>query len=278
MKNKILIGTLSKMFDLSKQTLIHYDHIGLLKPTISASNGYRYYEYEDLDKLDLILSLKDTGLSLSEIKDFMKNPSSKESIHLLTEQNKTLDELITKLQQTKNRIDYKIKELNHIATLEDYHDIRLIEKEERYIVEMPIKKNTDFIIGISNAFKILRHHISNNSQYHHYRHAVESVKTDYHALCRHSFGDLKSAFIFIDRYHALEHEVIVPAGMFMCIRHHGLYSTTYTAYEKLMVYLENHGLEITNDAMEIPLITAWSTHKEENFITEIQVPVKKKKN
>lgn len=37
-----------------KDTLLHYDHIGLLKPQWVGENGYRYYAAQQLRTYDLI--------------------------------------------------------------------------------------------------------------------------------------------------------------------------------------------------------------------------------
>ena len=65
---KFSIGQVSKLFEISKDTLRHYDKIGVLKPEVNETNGYRYYYEEDLEKLGLILETKYLGIPLSEIK------------------------------------------------------------------------------------------------------------------------------------------------------------------------------------------------------------------
>lgn len=46
---KLLTGQVSKIFNISKDTLRYYDKMGLLKPEINKSNGYRYYSQEHID-------------------------------------------------------------------------------------------------------------------------------------------------------------------------------------------------------------------------------------
>jgi len=48
--------------------LHHYDKIGLLKPSMRLSNGYRLYSETDLLKLQQIIALKFFGFELSQIK------------------------------------------------------------------------------------------------------------------------------------------------------------------------------------------------------------------
>src|SRR5580704_18924363 len=59
---------LSQLTQVSVRTLHHYDKIGLLKPTLRQSNGYRLYSEKDLLKLQQIIALKFFGFELSQIK------------------------------------------------------------------------------------------------------------------------------------------------------------------------------------------------------------------
>ena len=58
---------LSKLTQVSVRTLHHYDKIGLLKPGLRQSNGYRLYSEKDLLKLQQIIALKFFGFELSQI-------------------------------------------------------------------------------------------------------------------------------------------------------------------------------------------------------------------
>lgn len=50
MKNLFSIGEVSKYQNISKQTLIYYDKIGLFRPAyVDPDNGYRYYSPKQSD-------------------------------------------------------------------------------------------------------------------------------------------------------------------------------------------------------------------------------------
>ena len=57
------------MSGVTSRTLRHYDGIGLLAPAYVGANGYRYYEVEQLLRLQQILLLRELGVGLSEIAD-----------------------------------------------------------------------------------------------------------------------------------------------------------------------------------------------------------------
>lgn len=62
MKNLFSIGEISKLQNISRQTLIFYDKIGLFCPAYTDSNnGYRYYSSSQIDYLDTICIMKKIG-------------------------------------------------------------------------------------------------------------------------------------------------------------------------------------------------------------------------
>ena len=72
MKDLFSIGELSKHQNISRQTLIFYDKIGLFRPAyVDPDNKYRYYKASQIDYLDTILIMKEMGFSLGEIQEHM---------------------------------------------------------------------------------------------------------------------------------------------------------------------------------------------------------------
>ncbi len=70
------ISQLGKKFGLSRSSLLHYDAIGLLKPTLRTEANYRVYTAKDADRLDKICSLRNTGISLASIQKIIDTDSS----------------------------------------------------------------------------------------------------------------------------------------------------------------------------------------------------------
>lgn len=61
------IQQVARMSGVTARTLRYYDEIGLLNPARIGANGYRYYEREQLLRLQQILLLRALGLDLSTI-------------------------------------------------------------------------------------------------------------------------------------------------------------------------------------------------------------------
>jgi len=86
------------------RTLRHYDDIGLLKPSRTGNNGYRYYGRDALVRLQRILLLRDLGLGLPAIADVLGNDADAEhalGLHLEW------------LQQEQDRLGRQIAAVRH---------------------------------------------------------------------------------------------------------------------------------------------------------------------
>lgn len=65
------IAQVARMSKVTSRTLRHYDAIGLLEPARIGGNGYRYYEREQLLRLQQILLLRELGLGLDTVAEVL---------------------------------------------------------------------------------------------------------------------------------------------------------------------------------------------------------------
>lgn len=109
----LTVGKTAKMFGISRTALLYYERIGLIVPEKKADNGYRLYSERDIDKLRIIMSLRDAGIALHDISKYLDNRVSDVSSLLL----KRLDELNTQIQSIKDQQAVIVKLL-------DNHDLK----------------------------------------------------------------------------------------------------------------------------------------------------------
>jgi DNA-binding transcriptional MerR regulator len=68
------VGELARRTGLTVRTLHHYDEIGLLRPSLHTEAGYRLYTGRDIARLQQVISLRQLGLSLEEVRDCLDRP------------------------------------------------------------------------------------------------------------------------------------------------------------------------------------------------------------
>lgn len=84
------IGELAQATNISVRTLHHYDEIGLLKPSSRTESGHRLYLESDIVQLHKILSLRNLGFTLEEVRQFIGH--SAESLrNLLIQQSEKIE-------------------------------------------------------------------------------------------------------------------------------------------------------------------------------------------
>lgn len=102
-------GDFAKLCKVEKRTLFFYDEIGLFQPEKREDNGYRYYSIYQYDTISLILSLRDLGMPLKDIKDYIQLRSPDKLLHLLSKNEENLKNEIEKLKKLEAFLDQKQK-------------------------------------------------------------------------------------------------------------------------------------------------------------------------
>lgn len=103
LKRYFKTGEFAKLCHIKKQTLFHYDDIGLLSPEIKTEKGYRYYSYNQFELFYIISLFKELGIPLKEIKTLLKD---KPPIHILDA-----------LKNKSSEIENKIRHLEHLQKI-----------------------------------------------------------------------------------------------------------------------------------------------------------------
>src|SRR4051794_33475174 len=68
------VGELARRTGLTIRTLHHYDEIGLLRPSLHTEAGHRLYTAGDVARLQQIVSLRQLGFSLEQVRDCLDQP------------------------------------------------------------------------------------------------------------------------------------------------------------------------------------------------------------
>lgn len=111
------IGQVSDLKEISTYTLRYYDKQGLLPKVIRDKNGTRHFTEEDLQWLDMIRCLKNTGMNLDQIKSFVDSTyqgqeTLDQRLELLKAQVEKIKQTILEQQRYIKQINKKINVLN----------------------------------------------------------------------------------------------------------------------------------------------------------------------
>lgn len=105
------IGQVAEMFGLPVSTLRYYDKQGLF-PGMERSSGVRRFSEAELEKLRVIQCLKETGMEIREIRQFMEwcaeGPSTFPQRRALFESRKAhMEEELRRMNRTLDMLKFK---------------------------------------------------------------------------------------------------------------------------------------------------------------------------
>jgi effector-binding domain-containing protein len=272
MKDLFTIGEIATLFDINKKTLRYYDEIGLFKPSyIDEKNNYRYYTTNQFEKLNTIIYLKNIGIPLNIIKSHLENISINNALNLFEIQEDIIEQKIEELKLIQNKVKSRISKIKDSINYEKLNTIMEIDFEERTLVVLreKVKSNKDLELSIRK----LENKANKKSSIFLGEVGVSISKEK---LKGKLFKEYDSTFIFVENKD-YNKEIIktLSNGRYVCIRFNGLHEDSNIYYEKLLNYIEENNYEILEDSIEITLIDPGLTTDTSEFVTEIQILVKK---
>ena len=103
----------SQMTGLTAHTLRYYEKEGLLPDVHRTQSGIRRFSQEDIDGLGLICCLKSTGMSIKQIREFVKlsiqgDCTLKRRCDMLIAHKRDVEEQMLQMQKHIEKVSYKI--------------------------------------------------------------------------------------------------------------------------------------------------------------------------
>ena len=261
------IGMFAAMNRVTVKALRFYEEQGLLLPaSIDSETGYRYYKLNQMATLHRISALKQAGFTLEEI--LRINNGEDEEALLLKKKSELLSKIAELTKQVSVLDGYLAKKKSCLLSpvlikevpeckvayrrtrLDSYDDLfdkmpqmgELME-QAGCICALPEYCFTNYLEPGYKEEDILVE-------------LCESVTE-----CKDDSGEL--------------HFKSMPKIQAASIFHKGSYNTLATSYESVLKYVEDHGYEIVGAIRESYIDGVWNKENESEWLTEIQVPVRK---
>lgn len=264
------IGEFSKIGKITIKTLRYYDEVGLLKPDhVDSMTGYRVYSSKQLTDLHKIQSLRQIGLSISETKQIL---SGADRQLVLEQHRQTVVSELADLKRKLSKINYllsepEVEKMNYQATIKQipscivYSKIMTVPNYDAYFDLIPeigrklTEKYPDlrcatpeycFIAYLDDEYKEEDIHVE-------FCEAVTEARAD--------FDDI----VFKE----------IPEVTVVSVMHKGPYADLRNAYGFAFDWLEKNGYTVTDNPRENYIDGIWNKENEEDWLTELQIPVEK---
>ena len=262
------IGEMSKLQNISVQTLRYYDKIGLLKPSyIDEKSRYRYYSAKHFVILNLIKQCKAMGLSLDEIKELIENYTSFDSIlGIISKQKEMIDSKIKELTIVKNNINFLEERIKN-SLEEGINDVFIKYNQERKFIKY---KNTkryteEFEINLSEIFVSMEQKYSSSNKELAFAVSYQDVKKNNQLI----YNMLISACDGITNDD--NNLITLPKGEYITLNFDDDYNDTSKYYKSVIEYIDRKNIEVSGDFYEIYIMTRVGNNGTERSLGQIQI-------
>lgn len=268
--NQLSTGEFAKLCNVTKHTLFHYDDIGILKPQSYDDNGYRLYTYDQLNLFYFITVMKEMGMSLSEIKDFLNNRTPQKVEKLFNNRISEITEEVNKLLTLQNILQTRVKKIQSSFDI-NKSEIKLeYQEEEKLFLSKSLKENIN-----KNLFLMVK---NNFNQYIHKYSIDDSIST----LVSLRKGTNNNYEYIPENFVSSKYEVSIPnhkffikkRGYYLVTYHTGNFVTITNTLDKIIEYINNNNLSLGNFAYIKQIIDALTTPSDDNYLYEVTIELK----
>jgi len=142
--NYLSISKMAEIHNISRQTLIFYDKIGLFCPVKIDEKGYRYYSPYQIPFLREICFLKNAGIKLEVIRDHIRNRNTNTAISLLESHREQIDREIAQLMEAKRVIEKRTQVYKSINSYQEVLYKPYVDfYPERQVIFLPYKEKIE---------------------------------------------------------------------------------------------------------------------------------------
>lgn len=157
MKKLYKISEFAFVCGVTRELLLHYDQIGLLHPAKISNTGYRYYSLAQLRTVNMILTLKSSGMSLMEIRDYVTQPDVGFRLELLQARREALAQQEQTIRAQRQAVAQTIEGYLEGADCQQ-GVLYLRHQPEEYLIASPIQyaqepEEEQFLYGFRGHLK-----------------------------------------------------------------------------------------------------------------------------
>lgn len=261
-KSFFTTGQFAKLCKTTKETLRHYNNIGLLKPEVTGENGYKYYSFGQMFQLNYIETLKDAGCSLQVIKDSIDSKNSKDFKDILLDQLQSLMIEKKKIEMREKTIKESIKRYDCLKDFDQVNTFYIKEEKEQYFIAVTIPDSDDYKGFVDTLDNHIRYCEENNIDI---PYQVVYITLNYGTREKKEyFGSIVDSKINSDRL------IVKPEGRYLKYVQKGAYDYN-ELYQKITKYAAENEIKLSREIYESE-INVYGGPKED-YITEVSIRI-----
>lgn len=267
-RNKYMTtGEFARRMGVTKNTLFHYDSIGLFSPEIVDTNEYRYYSIYQMEVFDTIIILKEMGMPLNEIKEFMDHRSPESLLELFEKEDQKITEQIRRLKYQQQFIRGRKEKMKEVWKI-DYEHVLRKQYPDRYYIYEEIRENTDAgILKKTNEFITEFERRNYQLDY-----EIGYIQKESDILSGVYDNYTNAVILPFKKPKGMKYQVL-EAGEYLTVYHKGHWNMIGAAYRRLLEFAEREQIKIDRIFLETYTVNNLMAESIEDYVTEIGVKI-----
>ena len=265
------IGEFSKIVKLTVKTLRFYEDAGLFSPARTDDfTGYRYYTTEQLYPLQRIVAFRQAGFSIGEIKLIL---SGKNVDELLERKEAELTDERARAEQRLRRLSTIRKFYSEEQTMDYQAVIKQLPGQTVFYKRFKAHDYNDFTTAIPGIGAAVAR--ANPG--------LKCANPDY-SYVEYLDGEYRDSDFNVEYAQAVEKAGVAADGIAFkelpptevaCVMHKGPWQDIGKAFAYIVTWIKDNGYEIVGNYREQYIDGCWNKDSEDDYLTEVQIPVGK---
>jgi len=260
------ISEFAKFSRLSRDTLLHYDRIGLLSPLSRGENHYRYYSGYQLAVVNVIRTLQQLGMTLEEIKELKDRRTPELAVEVLGRQIEKIDK----------KIEDWIRARKLLLTLQN--TMQSVSNIDENMINIQYLPAEAIVMGDLNDFSRERNFFDTLlSFYHAISKKYPDLDLNYPVWGMFTEERIKRGdWVGADRYYYYNPEGYDrrPAALYAVGYDRNGYAQNDKLYKRMIEYIDTNGFVICGNAYEEYPLNEFCIVEDDNYLMRILITVR----
>ena len=261
-------GELSKIYKLGRDSIKYYEKLGLLNPTRD-TNSYRMYTIKDICNLNLIRELRTLDFSMQRIKEYIENRNINTTRKMLLEEIELIEKKVEDLNSHKESLKKRLCSIDKCIEHTTFNRIELLYMNKRKALKVDsnesFAENNDYLIQkLRDKFED-KFYVLGNSNF--------GAVFDSKSISNRIYNYYKHTFCLLDD-DASDYNFVLDEGYYVTYTYKGNYNQYEKVFDMLYKFIDINKYTILGDPIEIYKIDVYETALEDEYVTQVQIPVK----
>lgn len=227
------------------------------------------YTLKDICNLNLIKELRTLDFSMERIKEYLEDRNINTTKAMLNEEISFIDEKLEEFTAHKKSLTKRLNSINNTLDYTNFGRIELLYIQERKALtvnsNVAFDENVDYLIQTLNEQFKNKFYLVGNSNF--------GAVFDSNSISKNIFNNYKHIFCLLDD-NSSNYNFLIKEGYYVTYTYKGNYKKITKVLPMLFKFIQANNYKVLGDPIEIYKIDVHETSIEDEYVTQVQIPVK----